>query len=93
MKPLLLIWLTIGLTFTFNQAKAQLPTNLSNIKASQITDAQLMQFLQQSQSSGMSEDQLLQEFKKRGLPDAELETLVNRIKIMTGIELSASEDV
>ena len=93
MKPLLLIWLTIGLTFTFNQAKAQLPTNLSNIKASQITDAQLMQFLQQSQSSGMSEDQLLQEFKKRGLPDAELETLVNRIKMMTGIELSASEDV
>ncbi len=93
MKPLLLIWLTIGLTFTFNQAKAQLPTNLSNIKASQITDAQLMQFLQQSQSSGMSEDQLLQEFKRRGLPDAELETLVNRIKLMTGVELSASEDV
>ena len=51
MKPLLLIWLTIGLTFTFNQAKAQLPTNLSNIKASQITDAQLMQFLQQSLGS------------------------------------------
>ena len=92
MKPLLLIWLTIGLTFTFNQAKAQLPTNLSNIKASQITDAQLMQFLQQSQSSGMSEDQLLQEFKKRGLPDAELETLVNRIKLMTGVELSSNED-
>ena len=93
MKPLLLLWLTIGLTFTFNQLKAQLPSNLSNVRASQITDAQLMQFLQQSQSSGMTEDQLLQEFKRRGLPDAELETLVNRIKLMTGVELSASEDI
>ena len=93
MKPLLLLWLTIGLTFTFNEAKAQLPTNLSNIKASQINDAQLMQFLQQAQSSGMTEDQLMQEFKRRGLPDAELETLVNRIKLMTGVELSASEEV
>ena len=93
MKPLLLLWLTIGLTFTFNQLKAQLPSNLSNVRASQITDAQLMQFLQQSQSSGMTEDQLLQEFKRRGLPDAELETLVNRIKLMTGVELSASEDM
>ena len=93
MKPLLLLWLTIGLTFTFNQLKAQLPSNLSNVRASQITDAQLMQFLQQSQSSGMTEDQLMQEFKRRGLPDAELETLVNRIKLMTGVELSASEDM
>ena len=92
MKPLLLIWLTIGLTFTFNQAKAQLPTNLSNIKASQITDAQLMQFLQQAQSSGMTEDQLMQEFKRRGLPESEMEALVNRIKMMTGVELSSNED-
>jgi len=41
----------------------------------------------------MTEDQLMQEFKRRGLPDAELETLVNRIKLMTGVELSASEDM
>jgi len=65
MKPLLLLWLTLGLTFAVNQAKAQLPTNLSNVRASQISDAQLMQFLQQAQSSGMTEDQLMQEFKKR----------------------------
>jgi len=93
MKPLLLLWLTLGLTFTSTQVKAQLPTNLSNIKANQITDAQLMQFLQQAQSSGMTEDQLMQEFKKRGLPEAELETLVNRIKLMTGVELSAGDEM
>lgn len=93
MKPFLLFWLLIGLTFAMNQAKAQLPTNLSNIKANQITDSQLMQFLQQAQSSGMTEEQLMQEFKKRGLPEAELETLVNRIKLMTGVELSAGDEM
>ncbi len=92
MKPLLLFCLTIGLTISVQQAKAQLPTNLSNVKANQITDAQLMQFLQQAQSSGMTEDQLIQEFKKRGLPDSEMEALVNRIKLMTGVELSAQDD-
>jgi protein involved in polysaccharide export with SLBB domain len=93
MKPLLLFCLTIGLTISIQQAKAQLPTNLSNVRASQISDAQLMQFLQQAQSSGMTEDQLMQEFKKRGLPDSELEALVNRIKLMTGVELSAGDDM
>ena len=93
MKPLLLLWLTIGLTFSFNQAKAQLPTNLSNVKSSQISDTQLMQFLQQAQSSGLSEEQLIQEFKKRGLPEAELEALVNRIQLLTGVELSAGGDM
>lgn len=92
MKPFLLFCLIIGLTFSVNQAKAQLPTNLSNIRANQITDAQLMQFLQQAQSSGMTEDQLMQEFKKRGLPESELEALVNRIKLMTGVELSTQDD-
>lgn len=92
MKPFLLLCLTLGLTLATNHVKAQLPTNLSNIKANQITDAQLMQFLQQAQSSGMTEDQLMQEFKKRGLPDSELESLVNRIKLMTGVELSADNE-
>jgi protein involved in polysaccharide export with SLBB domain len=51
-----------------------------------------MQFLQQAQSSGMTEEQLMQEFKRRGLPESEMEALVNRIKLMTGVELSAGED-
>lgn len=92
MKPLLLLCLTIGLTLSFNHAHAQLPSNLSNIRANQITDAQLMQFLQQAQSSGLTEDQLLQDLKRRGLPENELEALVNRIKLMTGVELSVKDD-
>lgn len=90
MKPLLLLWLTLGLSFATNQVKAQLPTNLSNIKSSQISDGQLMQFLQQAQNSGLTEEQLLQEFKKRGLPEVELESLLNRIKTLTGVEIFLS---
>lgn len=93
MKPFILFWLTIGLTFLMNSANAQLPSNLSSVRASQIPDAQLMQFLQQAQSSGMTEEQLMQEFKRRGLPESELEILVGRIKMMTGVELSASTDL
>lgn len=91
MKSLLLVFLILGLTISFNQANAQLPTNLSAIRANQISDTQLMQFLQQAQSSGMTEDQLMQEFKRRGLPESELEALVNRIKLMTGVELNAKD--
>ena len=67
---------------------AQLPSNLASLKASQLSDAQLMQFLRQAQNSGLTEEQLIQEFKKRGLPDNELETIIDRIKMLTGVELS-----
>lgn len=63
---------------------AQIPNDLSKIRASQITDAQLMQFIQQTQSSGMSETDLLAEFRLRGLPDAEIQALAARVKGLAG---------
>lgn len=88
----ILVLLFIGILFSAIETKAQIPNNLSNIKSGQITDAQLMQFLQQAQSSGMTEDQLLQEFKKRGLPDSEIEALVNRIRLITGVSLEIGSE-
>ncbi len=72
---------------------AQIPTDLSKVKSSQITDAQLTQFLQQAQAAGMTEGELLQEFQKRGLPETEIQTIVARIKAITGIELSADVSI
>ena len=63
---------------------AQIPSDLSKIKSSQITDAQLMQFVQQAQSSGMGEAELMAEFQKKGLPDAELQVLAGRLKGLMG---------
>ena len=85
------ILFVVGLLFV-GVAAAQIPANLSSIRSSEITDAQLMQFLQQAQSTGMSEDQLIQELKRRGLPDAELEALMNRIKLMTSADDAPMED-
>lgn len=59
---------------------AQIPSDLSKIRSSQITDAQLMQFIQQAQSSGMSEADMMAEFQKKGLPDPELQALAARVK-------------
>jgi protein involved in polysaccharide export with SLBB domain len=95
-RTCMLVLMVNFMIFSSFDANAQIPSNLSNIKSSQITDAQLMQFLQQAQSTGMTEDQLLQEFKRRGLPEAEIEALVNRIRLMTGVSLEmggAKDDV
>jgi protein involved in polysaccharide export with SLBB domain len=88
----MLVLMVISMIFSTVDANAQIPSNLSNIKSSQITDAQLMQFLQQAQTNGMTEDQLLQEFKRRGLPDAETEALVNRIRLMSGVSLEVNSE-
>jgi len=59
---------------------AQIPSDLTRVKSSQITDAQLMQFIQQAQSSGMSEAEMMAEFQKKGLPEAEIQALAARVK-------------
>ena len=74
------IFLFLLCFFSSNHLFAQIPSDLSRIRSAQITDAQLMQFAQQAQSSGMTETDLLAEFQKRGLPTTELQTLANRLK-------------
>lgn len=66
------------------QSYSQLPADMRNIKASQISDQQLQQIAQQFQSSGMSEAELMQQLQSRGLPESEINALVARIKGMTG---------
>ncbi len=63
---------------------SQLPADMRNIKASQISDQQLQQIAQQFQSSGMSEAELMQQLQSRGLPETEINALVTRIKGLTG---------
>lgn len=58
---------------------AQLPTDLSKIKSSQISDQQLTQIAQEAKNSGRSEQAVLQDLKQRGLPDTEIQALGARI--------------
>ena len=55
---------------------SQLPADMRNIKASQISDQQLQQIAQQFQSSGMSEAELMQQLQSRGLSESEIIALV-----------------
>ena len=66
--------------------QAQLPADLSKIRSVQITDDQLFQFVQKAQSSGQSQDDILAELKQRGLPDAELSTLSDRLASLLGAD-------
>ena len=75
-----LLLLPILLLITATQALAQLPADMSGIRASQITDEQLQQFVRQAESSGMSEAQLMQEFQRRGLPASEMQALAARVR-------------
>jgi protein involved in polysaccharide export with SLBB domain len=63
---------------------SQLPADMRNIKASQVSEQQLQQIAQQFQSSGMSEAELMQQLQSRGLPETEITALVARIKGLTG---------
>lgn len=65
-------------------ASAQVPSDLSTVKASQISDAQLQQFVSRAQASGLTPDQLETELLRRGLPPAEMAALKVRIQQLTG---------
>lgn len=74
-------------------AEAQLPSDLSKIRSSQITDDQLFQFVQKAQSSGQSQEGILSELKQRGLPDAELLTLSDRVANLMGADNTGNTSV
>lgn len=61
-------------------AQAQtLPSDLSNVKVDDLTDAQIKQMVQQAQAAGLSDVQIVQTAEGRGLPVAEGQKLQARI--------------
>lgn len=73
------------------QLFAQVPSDLSRVKASQISDAQLQQFITQAKATGLTESQLESEFLRRGLPPAEMEILRQRISdLQNGISTTTT---
>jgi hypothetical protein len=72
------------LTFiiVFSSLYAQVPSDLSKVTSSQISDAQLKEILNQAKSKGMSEGEMVSDLKKRGLPDSEIQQLITRSENM-----------
>lgn len=55
------------------------PNNLQNLNVDQLTDAQVGKFIEQVESNGYTEDQLLVLAKARGMSDAQISKLRSRI--------------
>lgn len=58
---------------------AQLPNNLSRVKSTDISDAQLQEFITKAQNAGLSENQVIDELRKRKMQEIEIEALKSRI--------------
>lgn len=74
-KILLIVFLFLSFV-----ASAQIPADLSQVKANEITDAQLQQYIQQASNYGLTPQQLESELLRRGFPPAELAELKLRIQ-------------
>lgn len=72
--------LLLILCFVCTLLSAQIPSDLSTIKASQISDAQLRSYIKQAQANGLTVEQLGNELTRRGLPASELLELQLRIQ-------------
>ena len=75
-------------------ASAQIPSDLSSVKASQISDKQLQEYLQRAKANGLTAKDLETELLRRGLPPSEMEELKQRIESLengTEIEADSSE--
>jgi protein involved in polysaccharide export with SLBB domain len=60
--------------------KAQLPSDLSNLKASQISNTQLQQYIAQAREKGLTLEQAETELLQRGFPESEMAELRTRIR-------------
>jgi protein involved in polysaccharide export with SLBB domain len=69
----------LAFTIVFT-AQAQIPANLSGYTASMITDDQLKNYIEQAVKAGLSEMQIEEEVRRRGLPESEIIILRSRIK-------------
>ncbi len=75
------LFFLISLLITLKLA-AQLSSDLSQFKSSQISDEQLQRYMQQAQVAGLTENEVIAEFQKRGMPETEVQLLQARIKNM-----------
>jgi protein involved in polysaccharide export with SLBB domain len=91
MNSLLKLSLLFCLLSFSNFSKAQLPDDLSKIKSYQITDDQLKKYVSQSGASGLTQAEIENQIKKRGLPDAELILIRERIRLLMSANTKVAE--
>src|SRR5215204_1746868 len=81
-------FLLIFFCFSYFFGATQVPADLSKVKAYQISDIQLQQYLAQGKEQGLKPEDVEAELLRRGLPREEMEQLKQRIAIL---EISGME--
>src|SRR5947208_16493675 len=71
--------------------KAQMPSDLSNLKASQISNTQLQQYMAQAKERGLTLEQTETELLRRGFPETEMAELRVRIQQLASDDNSTDE--
>ena len=86
LKKILILFFSIALVLTFEQASAQTGSTLgiSSAKVGQMSDQQIMQLWQQAQKSGLSENDAMSLLVKRGLPVSEVTAFKKRLVQLQG---------
>jgi protein involved in polysaccharide export with SLBB domain len=75
--------LTISLCWVYPQAiQAQSISDISNIKVDDLTDAQIRELIRRANEAGLSEFELIQMARLRGVSEVELEKLRDRVEKM-----------
>jgi protein involved in polysaccharide export with SLBB domain len=79
LKKLLVFLLILTCVSAVQVSNAQNGQDLSNVKVDNLTDAQITRYMQQAQSSGMTDDQLAQMAQARGMNPQEVQKLQARV--------------
>lgn len=77
-KLILLFFLFFSPTFVLAQQFDV--NNLSNVRVDELSDNQIRSFIQQAESSGMGEQQMLQMAQQRGMSQSEIQKLRQRVQ-------------
>lgn len=71
----------------------QIPADLSNLKASQISNTQLQQYIDQAKQRGLTVEQVESELLQRGFPETEMAELRTRIRQLNATDTNTNTDV
>jgi protein involved in polysaccharide export with SLBB domain len=71
----------------------QIPADLSNLKASQISNAQLQQYIDQAKQRGLTVEQVESELLQRGFPETEMAELRTRIRQLNSTDTNTTTEV
>jgi hypothetical protein len=70
-------------------SQSGIPSNLSNVNVSELSDTQIRQIMAQAQNSGLSDQQLIQQAQSRGMSNDQIQALQKRIEDIRSREVAS----